>query len=391
MTEINQESNAKDIAIEQKIKVFKNSDKTETSDNKASNNKASNNKASNNKASNNKTVDKFVEKQILEMMINSLIILIIGDPHFKTSNVLETEEMTKRIISIAKEIKPDFIVNLGDTLDRHDLINIKPLVQATNFMEDLSKIAPVYMLIGNHDRPNNSDFLTKFHPFIGLKSMPNITIVDTIIIREIKGYKFTFAPYVSNGRLVEALNNKTKNDWMVSDIIFAHQELRGAKMGHIISENGDEWLDEYPYMISGHLHDKQELKNAYYPGTPISHGFADTQDKAISVLTLNKGSKKIDRYDLGLPKKKIIKVTYADLKTVVIPDNTHVKLVITGTDAEIQSLKSQLKSNNMLKISYIKSSVISQTVNDVNKRNMSFKNRLLEKLTANQKKLIGIF
>src|SRR5690349_5041475 len=95
--------------------------------------------------------------------------LVIGDPHFKINNGHKTAEMTKAVILIANEIKPDFIVNLGDTLDRHANIHVDPLCDAVNFIHQLSLIAPVYMLIGNHDRRNNSEYLTEIHPFTAIK------------------------------------------------------------------------------------------------------------------------------------------------------------------------------------------------------------------------------
>ena len=42
--------------------------------------------------------------------------LVIGDPHFKTSNVPDTEDFIEKTISLAKKEVPDFVIILGDVL-----------------------------------------------------------------------------------------------------------------------------------------------------------------------------------------------------------------------------------------------------------------------------------
>ena len=81
--------------------------------------------------------------------------IAIGDVHIKVSNVLETDEMINKLEALAKDIKPNFIVLLGDVLDRHATINVHCLMRAQNLIFKLSLIAPTFVLIGNHDRPNN--------------------------------------------------------------------------------------------------------------------------------------------------------------------------------------------------------------------------------------------
>ena len=132
--------------------------------------------------------------------------LAIGDPHFKINNVRTSEEMTKRVIKVAQERRPDFITVLGDVLDRHETIHVEPLVRATQFLLELEKIAPTYVIIGNHDRPNNSDFLSHWHPFAAISQWKNTKIVDKVVIDTIKGCTFIWVPYVPNGRFIEALD-----------------------------------------------------------------------------------------------------------------------------------------------------------------------------------------
>ena len=265
-------------------------------------------------------------------------VLVIGDPHFKVSNVRETDAMVEAIIRVANEKRPDFIVVLGDILDRHETIHVSPLTRSVKFLARLKDIAPTYVLIGNHDLKNNRQFLSDEHPFTSLKYWgPRMTIVDTTTMVNIKGQTFVFVPYVPPGRFVEALSRC--NGWETATCIFAHQEFRGAKMGAIISTEGDEWPLLHPYVISGHIHNYHEPQiNILYVGTPIQHAFGDHHDKTISYFTLNSPTyRDHERIDLGLPRKYIIRITCAEVSTYIPQHNSELKIIIRGTSGEIKA------------------------------------------------------
>lgn len=280
-------------------------------------------------------------------MSEEVTLLIIGDPHFKTGNPLETVPMTKEVVSVARRLKPDAIINLGDTLDRHESIHVNPLERATQFMYELSEIAPLYILIGNHDRPNNSNFLTTEHPFNALKMWPGTTVVDKVISVTIKGLKFTMVPYVPPGRFQEALNTLPDSTIGIRAII-AHQEFKGAKMGAIRSEVGDIWPLSSPLVISGHVHDYDRLQpNMIYTGTPIQHAFGDREDKTVSIFrfpiipTNNDDINSLfteERVDLKLPKKSLVYLSCEEVVTYIPPEGKMIKIVVRGTREEIKAI-----------------------------------------------------
>ena len=278
---------------------------------------------------------------------NMLNVLVIGDPHFKISNIKETDEMTVQIIEVAKNKKPDFIIVLGDILDRHELINMMPLIRSIKFLKQLQDIAFLYVIIGNHDRKNNKDFLTEDHPFTALKYWDNTKIIDTVEIINInkydKNFKFTMVPYVEPGRFEEALS--LKPNWHDSVCIFCHQEFKGAQMGAIKSINGDVWCKTNPYIISGHVHDYQKLQNnILYIGTPIQHKFGDNANKIIAFFKFD--NIMIDKHDscqfqainLNVTLKKIIHLTPKNICTYDLEQGIDAKIIITGTSTEIKSI-----------------------------------------------------
>lgn len=291
-------------------------------------------------------------------------IFVIGDPHFKSKNALETTEMANKIYQHILELKPDFIVVLGDVLDTHETIHVGPLCRATEFLFRLSSMSKhLYILVGNHDRINNAVFLTPESPFNACKLWSNTTVVDKVVISKHEDKNFLFVPYVPTGRLMEALNTEGVNEENINQysIVFAHQEFKGCNMNMITSNSGDEWKPEYPLCISGHIHDFQELHhNMIYPGTPLQHAFGDSPNKAVMLLedseSGDKSPWKYIRIKLGLPKKLIVHISAEELIDYVLPENSFVKLVVTGESDKMKEILKlekvkELLSNDRIKLS----------------------------------------
>ena len=281
-------------------------------------------------------------------------ILAIGDPHFKHDNNIETDLMSSQIIDIIKEHNPNFVVILGDILHKHDKIDMFPFIRAINFINDLKNIdtlSKIYILIGNHDRPNNNDFLTTNHPFNSLKDFDKIQIVDDVLIETIDSFNFIFSPYVPVGRFFEALNTK-KFDITQISAVFSHQEYKGSKINLLTQSNADEWPLDYPINISGHIHDYEIVEsNLIYVGTPFQHSSSDILEKSISLFEFNSlNTNKLDlfihnRLFLKIPKKITLTMTIEDFKIFVPEDNVKYKIKIKGN---------LLSINTFLKLEYIK-------------------------------------
>lgn len=262
----------------------------------------------------------------------SVKVLVVGGPHVKMSNLPETDILTKDIIKAIDDYDPDFVVVLGDTLHRHNIVDVQAHVKATSMLEAIDAKKPLVLLIGNHDLASRSSFLSDNHPFTALKLWKQTTVVDTICTTfEYKGITFAAVPYVPPGRLFEALDTNPK--WRSSRAVFIHQELLGCKMGRIYSKEGDRWSPDLPLAIAGHVYQYQRLDNAIYVGTPRQTSFNDSGDKALSLFTFNEDSfdeLRIPTTVLGLVK---IVTDLEDINSVVIPDKRTVKVVVKGSQS----------------------------------------------------------
>ncbi len=199
--------------------------------------------------------------------------LVIGDLHVKRDNLLDITDLHQRIMSHLSSV--DEVIILGDTLDRHEVIHMKPLCLSSRMIKSYAEKVPVRVLIGNHDRENNTVYCTDESPFIqwSLCPPPNITIVD----RPIQIGNCLLVPYVPPGRFMEAIKGF---DLSTIRVIFAHQEFAGCVYNQITSEVKETWNSPIQ-IISGHIHDTQQIGNVLYTGTPLQNAFNESPNKYI--------------------------------------------------------------------------------------------------------------
>jgi hypothetical protein len=257
-------------------------------------------------------------------------VLVIGDPHFREGCVREMEIFTEETLNIARNNAEeyDYIVVLGDVMDRHGILHQKPFHQSCRFLIELASIKHTYCLIGNHDFETPAKYLPDNHPYkiMVWTKTPNLTIVERPMVR---GNIF-LCPYVPPGEFPRAVSEVTgcisETPWedlknMGVGLIFAHQEFRGCQMGRLKSETGDLWSDgKFPFIVSGHIHDYQMVgENILYTGTPIQVNYGEGRKRGICLLdfTFDEGGIPATRterwFEIHVPRKIVKTIPLEDL------------------------------------------------------------------------------
>ena len=247
--------------------------------------------------------------------------LVIGDLHYKDTNLEELHIFEKFVLNIYDPSIKN-VVLLGDILDHHSKFTLQSLVNAIQFMEKLAERYKVFVLIGNHDRINNQDFLSDYHPFYGIKD-DKITIINKPILRD----QVCFIPYVPPGRFMEAFN--TLNcDIRDVKIIFAHQELSGCHY-NCIASTAENWSSSHPLCVSGHIHQFQKVSNnLIYLGSPIQHFFDEPPDKYIMKIDIS-GEYQLMPYRFSL--KKVEQFDFKEFMEFVPEDHVKYKINVEVT------------------------------------------------------------
>lgn len=313
-----------------------------------------------------------------------MLIAAIGDTHFRVDNISIVDILIKELLKNLKEKSPDIIILLGDILHDHERLHTIALNRAYHLIKELRKIAPVYVIVGNHDMINHEQFLTDQHWMNAMKLWENVTIVDQVIHLEKNECNFMLCPYVAPGRFIEALETNDGYSWRDCDILFAHQEFKGCKMGAMISEIGDEWDIDWPQVVSGHIHKKQiPQDNIFYTGSSMQVAYGETDDNIILMIDIDEAGIEFEEIELKIPRKRIIYIESSQFDSFKIPETIdQIKVTIKGSYEDFKNLKKSNKYKEMIKngfkISY-KHSKIEEKANVTQHDTVDF-DQILKKL-----------
>lgn len=193
-----------------------------------------------------------------------------------------------------REQKPDLIVLPGDLV--HNKTNISPELVSivSDFFYELSKIASVHIIPGNHDgNLYNLTRMDTLSPIIKALNIPTIHYYKKSGIYPVKlknNDEFNFLVF-SCFEDEEKWPKKQEIDNTKINIALFHGMIQGAKLqnGQIVEEcpyKLRQFLDVADYLMLGDIHEKQYLDIDYrsaYCGSLIQQSFSETVNKGYLV------------------------------------------------------------------------------------------------------------
>lgn len=198
---------------------------------------------------------------------------VLGDLHFGVrANSNEWLEIQKDffenlfIPTLKKHVKPgDVLVQVGDTFDNRQSINIKVLNYAVDLFERLGQILPVHVICGNHDIwAKKTNEITSID---SLKWIPNVQIYKNPQLLKWNNRNVLMMPWRRDAdHEAETLANHP-----TTDIVFCHSEVKGIYLNSKVkNEHGTDSniYDKYTRVYSGHIHFRQERSKLLMVGTP---------------------------------------------------------------------------------------------------------------------------
>ena len=252
-------------------------------------------------------------------------IYLIGDTHIGLGYPNKTEKWLKihqeyfndfLIPTLENNVKEgDIIIHLGDLFDNRNVIPINLLNFAMDQVERISKIAPLHIIVGNHDCwSRSSDEINTVRPF---KYIPNVSIYDKVSTIDYKDNKLLLMPYFDKKKDQIEHINKNKD----CDYLFCHSDLNGAKM-HLTSvahKNLDKIdVDEFKGfkgVYSGHIHLVQKSKNFVFVGSNFQMDRNDYGDqKGLFVIDVETGEEEFIKNKVSPVFKKVKVVDEKDIE-----------------------------------------------------------------------------
>ena len=208
-------------------------------------------------------------------------ILHLADIHIQNFNYLtELKEVFKTLYKQIKTQNVDAIVIAGDLFESKTDLSPESFFTASNFLRNLSKIAPVYITRGNHD--------------FNVKSMDRLDGITSVI----NALKLKNIYYIRESQEVDLKNNfslivnshKDRENWIIQpsdskkiNICVMHETISGVKTDipniELKSELGIEFFKPFDYAMLGHIHlfnQKMDKAGRYrYSGSIAQQSFSD--------------------------------------------------------------------------------------------------------------------
>lgn len=298
-------------------------------------------------------------------------IFIIGDSHIGLGFPNKTEKWLKvhkeyfsefLIPLLKKNVKnDDIIIHLGDFFDNRNVIPINLLNYGMDVIEEISSIAPLHIIVGNHDCwSKSSDEINTIRPF---KYIPNVFIYDKTDILEYNGLRLLLMPYIDKRKEQVELINSNRN----CDYLFCHSDLNGARM-HLtsVAHRNPDKIDVSEFrafkgVYSGHIHIVDRHNNFTFVGSNFQMDRNDFGDqKGIFIIDTDTNEEEFIPNHISPVFKKVSVITDEDIENLDVLKNTNDYIDISISNSLLISnrklrrkLETILENGNFTSVDYI--------------------------------------
>lgn len=187
-------------------------------------------------------------------------VLYVGDPHAKPDVLDEMQALVGLICDTARQQQVDYICLLGDLFHTHSVIHSPVMAFWHRAFTEMTKIAPTYVIVGNHDMSGRSG--DNSHAMM-LYRMDGLHIVAA---PQLLPWGAAGIPYLVDRDAMPAYAYYYKS----ASTLICHQTFNGSKYenGFFAHDGVDPDLLPQQYIISGHIHTPQRVGKVWYPGSP---------------------------------------------------------------------------------------------------------------------------
>jgi len=232
-----------------------------------------------------------IDEKILNKEVKR--VWILGDMHLGVrSNSIEWLKIQQDfyedmfIPTLKENVKEgDILLQVGDSFDNRQSINLKVLHYAIDLFERLAAILPVHVIAGNHDIwAKKSNEISSID---ALKWIPNLTVYKEPIVYNWGSKKVLLMPW----RINPAHEVETLAEYPGAQIVFCHSEVSGVLLNSKVKNiNGTSTnsYKNYDAVYSGHIHYRQRKGNLRLVGTPYELTRSDINNiKGFDLLDLS--------------------------------------------------------------------------------------------------------
>ena len=260
----------------------------------------------------------------------------IADTHIRNLKYhFEYREVFKQLYESIEKSNVDYIIHCGDIAHTKTQISPEFVDLCREFFETLSKIAPTYIILGNHDgNLRNSSRLDALSPIIKAISSPNLTLLRN-----------AGETNLNNQFCLNVLSVFDEENWVpptnpeIINIALYHGAIDKSKTDLNWTLGGDhrvEIFDEFDFAFLGDIHKTQKLDKEgriRYAGSTVQQNFGESLDKGYLLWDIkNKNDFIVEHITFENPKPFItLKLTKnGNLPRLKPPPGARLRIVSDG-------------------------------------------------------------
>lgn len=221
--------------------------------------------------------------------------------HGETDRLDDQLKVLGKIGEIAKAEKVNGIYVLGDVFEKR-LLDAITLRYGVEIVVELSEIAPVYLLPGNHDANSSRGerFLPEVFDVVGNK---NVMYLDgSVVVRPapklpLEFFALPWCPATEAAERIASMRKKQVGKNL--NVLLLHHSVKDCVDGGWQCDEGldaDEVCEGWDLVESGHFHERQKFGSCgEYVGAPMQHDFGDAGAAARGVRIVEFGESKISK------------------------------------------------------------------------------------------------
>ena len=206
----------------------------------------------------------------------------IADTHIRNLKYhFEYKEVFKQLYKSLKKEKVDYIVHCGDIAHTKTQISPEFVDLCREFFENLSSIAPTYIILGNHDgNLRNGSRQDALSPIVKAINSPRLTLIKNA--GEVK---------LKNNICLNVLSVFDESNWIppsnkeAVNIALYHGAINKSKTDSNWTLGGDHDIgifDNFDFAFLGDIHKTQQLDKEgriWYAGSTVQQNFGESLDK----------------------------------------------------------------------------------------------------------------
>jgi DNA repair exonuclease SbcCD nuclease subunit len=299
------------------------------------------------------------KQHLFEGLSRSSTIALLADPHF---NIFQKhnrffkhmEDMMSAFAGLCIKEKAELIVLLGDMFDTKSSVNTDGLIRVNRMVDELSRIAPMIIIPGNHDLaffnqaeislPENYKYYERV-----------VVITEPMILKITGGHDLIFVPFSNTissvlEEIKTEINPKHKTD------LFSHfgvttfkvHDYSSIAINNAAAQIAIQSLSAFNQVFLGHYHGYQTARNVTYVSSPLQSRHGDEASQHGFVIYNLKTKTHMFHENTVTPKFVTYELNKTTVKEMLTLHDHYIRIRVTKKVPKelLISLRQKLMVNN---------------------------------------------